>query len=310
MKTFILFILIGFLLSAAFMIPFSGEVSSFIVFVTEAPMLLVTGLWALGFAIAAFAFGIITKDYSWIDRIWSILPVFFTWYYAYRSGCAVAPCIGAALVTFWGMRLTFNFFRKGGYRGVEDYRWAILRQKISNPFLWQLFSLSFICLFQSGLFLLFTYPVYSLTFYPGENMPVLFWILAALGFTLVCFEFAADQQQWNFHKAKKSASEQKEYPSKYSGDVANGFLSSGFFALCRHPNYFCELGFWWTIWLIALSLSCQPVGSGLFGPVVLTIVFIGSTILTENISSSKYPEYRNYQKKVISSIIPWFQKRH
>jgi steroid 5-alpha reductase family enzyme len=309
MKAFILYILTGLFLSVAVMVIFAGGLSSFILFVTSANMLLVVSLWALGFAIAAFLFGLISKDYSWIDRIWSILPVSFAWYYAYRSGCALAPCIATALVTFWGARLTFNFARKGGYSGTEDYRWAVVRQKIPSPFLWQLFNLFFISLFQTGLFVLFTYPIYTLAIYPVGSLPVLFWIFAALGIVLVCLEFIADQQQWNFYAARKSAAEQKNYPPKYSDDVKNGFLSHGFFALSRHPNYFCELGFWWTIWLTAFSLTCDPIGSGVFGPFVLTLLFIGSTILTENISSSKYSEYQNYKKKVISPIIPWFPKK-
>ena len=291
------------------MIPCAGGISSFISFVTGANTLLVVALWALGFAIASFGFGIITKDNSWIDRIWSILPVGFAWYYAYRSGCALAPCVSAALVTFWGARLTFNFARKGGYSGEEDYRWAVLRKKIPNPFLWQLFNLFFISLFQSGLFVLFTYPIYSLTLSTAEELPVLFWIFSALGIALVCFEFAADQQQWNFHAAKKAAAEQKDYPLPYAGDVRNGFLSRGLFALSRHPNYFGELGFWWTIWLAALPFTRDLIGSGLFGPVVLTAVITGSTFLAESITSSKYPGYKDYQKKVISPIIPWFSKR-
>jgi steroid 5-alpha reductase family enzyme len=30
------------------------------------------------------------------------------------------------MVIFWGVRLTINFYRKGGYNGEEDYRWAVL----------------------------------------------------------------------------------------------------------------------------------------------------------------------------------------
>ena len=192
---------------------------------------------------------------------------------------------------------------------MEDYRWVFLRKKISNPFLWQLFNIFFICLIQPGIFVLFTYPVYCLTLYSSENLPALFWVFSAMGLALVCLELASDQQQWNFHLAKKSAAEQKDYPLKYSVDVKNGFLSQGLFSICRHPNYFCELGFWWTIWLTAFSLTKDPVGSGIFGPIALTFIFIGSTILTEHITSSRYPEYRSYKKKVISAIIPWFSKK-
>ncbi|MCL2267368.1 MAG: DUF1295 domain-containing protein, partial [Treponema sp.] len=179
------------------------------------------------------------------------------------------------------------------------------------PVLWQIFNLFFISFFQTGLFVLFTYPVYSLTLYSSNSssLPVLFWVFSVLGIALVCYEFACDQQQWNFHGAKKAAKENRNYPEKFSSDVKNGFLSHGFFALSRHPAYFGELGFWWTIWLAAFSLTWNPVSSGLFGPVLLTIIIVGSTFLAETISSSKYPEYKNYQKKVLSIIIPWFPKK-
>jgi len=301
--------LTGIIVSAGVMIPFAGGVSSFLVFVTTADMFFVVCLWALGFAVTSFVFGIVTKDYSWIDRLWSILPVGFAWYYAYRSGCALAPCAAAAAVTFWGIRLTFNFSRKGGYNGIEDYRWSYLRTKVTNPVLWQLFNFFFISFFQTGLFILFTYPIYSLTFYSSDSLPVLFWVFLILGIALVCYEFACDQQHWNFHSAKKAAKEGREFPEKFSSDVKKGFFTHGFFSLSRHPAYFGELGFWWTIWLSAFSLTWNPVLSGLFGPVLLTIIIIGSTFLAESISSSKYPEYKNYKKRVISMIIPWFPKK-
>ena len=44
------------------------------------------------------------------------------------------------------------------------------------------------------------------------------------------------------------------------------------------------------------------------GPLLLTLLFIGSTRLTENISSSKYPAYADYQSTT-SMVIPWFPKK-
>jgi len=309
MKKFLAYVLTGLILTGIFIIIYEGGVSTFLIFLKHANMLFVVSLWALGFAIASFLFSIISKDHSWIDRIYSILPVGFAWFYAYRSGFALAPCIGAALVSFWGIRLTFNFARRGGYTGMEDYRWPILRQKIRNPVLWQLFSLFFISLYQSGLFVLFTYPLYRMVFVTAGSLPILFWIFSVLGIIFVCIEFTADQQQWNFQAAKKAASEKRNYLPKYADDIKKGFLTHGLFGLCRHPNYFGELSFWWTIWLIALALTWDPIGSGLIGPILLTAMMTGSTILAESISSKKYPEYRNYQKKVISPIVPWFSKR-
>jgi len=50
---------------------------------------------------------------------------------------------------FWSTRLSFNYWRKGGYqKGSEDYRWEILREKIPGP-LFFVFNVTFISLAQS-----------------------------------------------------------------------------------------------------------------------------------------------------------------
>jgi len=310
MKKFILFIVCALALSVIIMLPFAGGLQKLCWFVSNAGAnaLLIVALWALGFSLCAFIFGIVTGDYSWVDRLWSTLPVAFVWYYAYRGDFSPALCAISVLVTVWGGRLTFNFARKGGYSGEEDYRWKYLRGKIKNRFIWQLFNLFFISLYQTGLFILFTFPVYGMTVYKIENPPVLFWACAALGFAFICFETAADQQQWNFHAAKKAASEKKEFPKKYTENVANGFLSRGLFSLSRHPNYFGELGFWWSVWFMSLACGTDFISSGFFGPVMLTMLFVFSSIFTETISAGKYPEYRAYKARV-SMIIPWFPKK-
>ncbi|MCL2441503.1 MAG: DUF1295 domain-containing protein [Treponema sp.] len=307
MKKFIIYLFTALCMSVIAALPFAGGISELFSFLLNANAVLVVSLCVLGFSLTSFLFGIITRDYSWVDRMWSLLPVAFVWYFACRGGFSIPLCLIIILVSIWGARLTFNFARKGGYTGIEDYRWIILREKIKNPFLWQLFSLFFISFFQLGLFILFTWPVYSLLGTEASAPSVLTWVFAALGLFFICFETIADQMQWNFHKAKKSAGLQQNYDLKYSDDIKNGFLSQGLFASCRHPNYFGELGFWWTIWLLTLSVTGDIASSGYFGPLALTALFIGSTIFTESITSSKYSEYKNYKKRV-SSIIPWFPK--
>ncbi|WP_254431448.1 hypothetical protein [Agromyces sp. Marseille-P2726] len=41
---------------------------------------------------------------------------------------------------------------------------------------------------------------------------------------------------------------------------------------------------------------------------LLTLLFIGSTRLTESMSRSKYPDYDAYRART-SAIVPWFPKR-
>lgn len=76
----------------------------------------------------------ITKEYSWVDRIWSLLPIGFSAHYLYfQQNCeykniSLRQWIMFGFVLVWGLRLTYNYYRKGGYaKGGEDYRWAYIR---------------------------------------------------------------------------------------------------------------------------------------------------------------------------------------
>src|ERR1700686_3803434 len=117
----------------------------------------------LAAAACAFAWiaSMATGDTSWVDRMWSIVPVAYLWVFA-AAGRLTHPRLDvmAALVTLWGLRLTYNFARKGGYRGVEDYRWAVLRSSM-RPWQFQLFNLFFIVLYQNALLVLITLPAWT-----------------------------------------------------------------------------------------------------------------------------------------------------
>lgn len=173
---------------------------------------------------------------------------------------------------------------------------------LKNEVLWQIFHAIFICISQISMFVMFTLPIYKMIEHQKTEINIWFICstLVAAGFLVI--ETIADQQQWNFQQDKKSG---KIDPS---GDVERGFLTHGLFSVSRHPNYFGELGFWWAIWLMSFSLIQNPVQSGIIGPISLTGLFVGSTIFTERISSSKYPQYKKYQSSV-SAVIPWFPKQ-
>ena len=114
-------------------------------------------------------------------------------------------------------------------------------------------------------------------------------------------EFAADQQQWDFHRAKKAA----------GGTLEPGFLTTGMFAYSRHPNFFFEQAQWWAFYAIGATAAVSA-GLGMWGgalnwtiagAALLTVLFIGSTIFTESITSSKYPGYADYQRTT-SMLVP------
>ena len=264
---------------------------------------LITCLWILaGICALTWILSLITKEYSWVDRIWSVIPLVYVWVFAGYAGFTdVRLNVIAVIVTLWGARLTFNFARKGGYApGGEDYRWVILRERITGA-KWQVFNLLFIVIFQNVLLFLITLP----SFVAYENQATAFgaWdVVVTVAFlAFLIYETVADQQQWNFHQWKKNETAAGRKPQP-------GFLTTGLFASSRHPNFFAEQAQWWVLFFFSVTAAGSIFQWVIVGPVVLTALFIGSYRFAEEISSSKYPDYALYQQRV-SPLIPWFPRR-
>lgn len=97
------------------------------------PFPLATAVWvAATLAALCLALSIVTREYSWVDRLWSIAPVLYVAWFAATAGRIDARLVLLTLlVALWGVRLTYDFWRKGGYRrGGEDYRWSVLCGRI------------------------------------------------------------------------------------------------------------------------------------------------------------------------------------
>lgn len=245
-----------------------------------------------------YVFSLLSKDYSWTDRLWSTLPIVFAWVYAKAGNFNIPALTGALLVSVWGARLTFNFARRGGYTGFEDYRWSILNKRIESRTLWQLFNLLFISLYQQVLFIAFTSPMMVLANARRTFNP-LSYLAIVLFFLFLSIETIADQQQYVFQESKYNKRPRVE---ALSADYERGFRTSGLFAFSRHPNYLGELGIWYSIYLFCASSTPSLINLTLLGPVLLTLLFVGSTIFTEAITSSKYPAYTEYRKSVPAII--------
>ena len=258
-------------------------------------------LWvAGGMTLLVWVLSLVTGDQSWVDRIWSIIPVAYVWIFAVDARSTdVRLNVMAVLVTLWGARLTFNFARKGGYaKGGEDYRWAIVRASMKK-WQFQLFSFFFIAAYQNLLLLLIALPAFTAGGHRGHFG--VGDVIAALSFlVLLGTETVADQQQWNFHLRKRSEAA--------AGRAAGvGFLRTGLFRYSRHPNYFCEISIWWVVFAFGAIAAGSVVQWTVIGAVLLTLLFIGSTLLTERISGEKYPEYADYRAST-SAVIPWFRR--
>ncbi|MGV3613645.1 MAG: DUF1295 domain-containing protein [Fluviicola sp.] len=249
-----------------------------------------------------FLLGEITRNNSQIDKIWSIIPIYYVWHVAYAGDFEPRLILMAVVVTIWGARLTYNFARRGAYQwkfwtGEEDYRWEVLRQRpgFNNKFVWMLFNLFFICSYQNTLIFLFTLPVLTGL---GDTAPATIqiwdWVLALAIIAAVVVEFIADQQQYNFQTEKH----RRIKAGEDLGPYAKGFVDTGLWGIVRHPNYAMEQ----TVWLLFYGFSVVATGEwinwSMAGCLLLVVLFKGSSDFSEALSAEKYPDYTNYQRKV------------
>jgi steroid 5-alpha reductase family enzyme len=199
----------------------------------------------------------------------------------------------ACLATVWGVRLTYNFHRRGGYAwppwtGEEDYRWEQLRlghylKILQNPVAWSLFNLTFISFYQNLLLLLIVTPsfvCYTIATDPacvGNAAPLnLIDVLATILFMFfVVVESIADNQQLTFQTEKYR---QINAGQELKGEYKDGFCQSGLYSILRKPNYAAEQSIWISFYIFSIAATG---GKTLFnwsisGLILLVLLFQGS----------------------------------
>jgi steroid 5-alpha reductase family enzyme len=261
---------------------------------------LTTALWvAGGLALVCWVLSLITKEYSWVDRLWSITPPLFALHFAGYVGFSDTRLnLMAGLAVLWGVRLTYNFVRKGGYKpGGEDYRWEEIQEKI-GPVGFHLLNATFIAPFQNYLLLLITVPSYAAYLHVETPLGALDYAATIAFVVFLIGETVADEQQWKFQTAKYAAIARGETPGA-------SFITTGLFRYSRHPNFFCEQAMWWTYYVFSIAAGAGWLNWTITGAILLTLLFQGSTGITEKLSARKYPAYADYQRTT-SRLMPWF----
>ena len=256
-----------------------------------------------------FVVSSVTKNYSQVDKLWSIIPIPYVWIIAYNTDLEPRIVLMAFLVSIWAVRLTYNFARRGGYSwkiwtGEEDYRWAVLRAKpeFQSQWKWSAFNLFFISAYQMALILFFTLPALKAM---ESNIPIgiLDYILAAIFVVLVIMEYIADNQQYYYQEEK--------YRQKKIGKVADfykiGFTHTGLWSYMRHPNYSAEQAIWIVFYFFSVIATNIWLNWSIAGALLLVLLFKGSSDFSEEETAKKYPLYKKYIKEV-GRFIPFKKK--
>jgi len=302
---------VNFLLATVIMIPIAAWYLGTPPSPAQVQILISCGWVVAGVIAYTFVVGQLTGNNSQVDKLWSIIPIVYAWYMTHLGGWNDRMVLMSVLVTLWGVRLTYNFSRRGAYtwkfwEGEEDYRWEVLRKKpgFRNPWSWLMFNLLFICGYQNVLIFLFTLPI--LASLAGGAAPLGWadYLLAAITVALVVIEYLADQQQYDFQTEKHRRLKAGEPLGPYS----QGFVSTGLWTSVRHPNYAAEQGIWIVFYLFSVVATGEWLNWTVAGCILLLILFKGSSDFSEEISASKYPAYKDYQRRA-GRFLPWFGKR-
>ena len=273
--------------------------------------LIILGIICASSALYCFVVGELSRNNSQMDKLWSVLPIAYVWIVTVLSGFRWRLIIIAAIVTLWGIRLTYNFAKKGAYSikfwsGEEDYRWVYLRSQkpFTNKIVWGIFDLGFISIWQNIVVLGITLPAVAIM---SSDAPLnaLDVIAGILMFGAIVYEIIADRQQNDFQVKKyeylNKGMKLEDLPEPYS----RGFNVTGLWSRSRHPNYIGEQLIWVGLYLFAISGGVTHFGVfnwTIAGVMLLILIFVGSSRMAEGISVQKYKEYPEYQKQVFKYL--------
>jgi len=251
----------------------------FVVTILLSPFaLILASLWGIS---------VLIKNVSFIDGFWPLGFVLLSWFTAAEVGVhGTAQQVILALVTLWGMRLSYYLFTRYTRDG-EDKRYIAMMQGREGL---ARHAYSFFIVFglQGVLMMLINTPVVDTLLVGNTALTPLSYagiVLFLLGFY---FEVVGDLQLKKFKADPASA-----------GKV----LNTGLWRYTRHPNYFGDACIWWGLWLIGANFSY------IFAPIIMTLLLAkgsGVPILERTLKQTR-PAYKNYIEST-SSFIPWMPK--
>lgn len=229
---------------------------------------------------------------SVFDPWWSVVPPLAA---IWLCGLSAQPEITArqalvvAVVWFWGVRLTFNWWRNWPGLHHEDWRYVGLIESWPLP-AWAV-RLIAVELAPSGMVILGCLPLYPALALGGAGLGALDWFALAVGLGAVVLETTADEQMHAFRRRRGA------------GEV----MQEGLWRYSRHPNYLGEILFWVALWLFALAADPAWWWTGV-GPLAMIVLFVfGSVPMLDRRSHERRPEFAAYARRT-SALVLWFPR--
>ena len=246
-------------------------------------LILMTLLWLYSLAI---------KNASIVDIFWGTGFVITYWVALWIGSIEITTRILllGGIVTLWGLRLSAHIFLRN-HKQPEDFRYAAWRAENGASWWWRSFFKVF--LLQGVILWIVAVPLIAVqTANPAATTCACEY--SGLGLWLVGFMFEAGGD-WQLTRFKKDPNNKGK------------LLTTGYWSVTRHPNYFGDAAQWWGFWLFAFSAGAWWT---VFSPLLMTFLLMkvsGVAMLERTLAKNK-PGYEEYSART-SAFFPWFPKQ-
>lgn len=239
--------------------------------------------------LVVFAGSVVCRNSSVYDAYWSVAPLVIApalLLFAEPEASVVRQAAVVALVSWWGVRLTYNWIRQWSGLDHEDWRYVDIRA-VAGPLYWPV-SLLGIHMFPTLLVLAGCLGLFPALVWGTAPFGVLDVLAAAVTITGIVCEMVADRQLHAFRERRPPREE---------------ILNEGLWSWSRHPNYFGEMTFWAGIALFGLAAAPDALHV-VVGPLMMIALFnIVSLPMIERRMLARRPHFREHMKRV-SRVIP------
>jgi steroid 5-alpha reductase family enzyme len=229
------------------------------------------------------------RNASVVDPVWPLGFVVVGWTAGLVGrGDTLRVVLLVALVTIWGVRLSWHLFSRN-WNQEEDFRYAAMRERWGDRF-W-IVSLVTVFATQGLLMWVVSLPLQLGAGIDGRGFawPVLLVLGVAVWVLGFVFEAVGDAQL----KAFKADPANK-------GEV----MDDGLWRYTRHPNYFGDACVWWGLYLVATGAGGWA-WAAVVGPVVMTTLLrrVSGVTLLEKDMADRRPGYTDYVRRT-SPFVP------
>jgi steroid 5-alpha reductase family enzyme len=239
---------------------------------------------------------------SWlIDPYWTLLPPLLALFYVAHPLAepeGTRATLSFLVLVVWSARLTWSYFRRERWRfGFrEDWRYAKMRRERRRFWLEQLFVVYVV---QHVLLIGLCLPFWAVAF-RSEPLGALDGLCFALAAAGIAIARSADIQLDRFMRENEARVAR--------GEARIPVLDRGIWRTSRHPNYFGEQLFWWSI--AGFGAVCGEPWVAL-GTAANSCTLAAVTVMTERrmlAVPARRREFEAYRSRT-SVWVPWWPRR-